>query len=263
MSKWKVKEQEEITCSLVEKPRIILNIRVQYKIELLMKEYTNQEWMGYLTGNISKNTLYAKDLVIPPHAEASGASAEAEPFHVPDNCLGVIHSHHGMGAFHSGTDKDYVDKNYPVSITVARNGTFTYDAVSVAKTPCGKTVYSPCTVLLERVKPDFNAEEWMKEAKDNIEKNKKFYTPNVGNFYTPGNGYGDYYVGSDLYHNGVKVDGAGSYKRHNKVTSKNPPRLFSNRYGKVQDDGELFAGRDGVVMTKKELDAHVKEIFDD
>lgn len=176
---WKVGKENEptIQCSLVKSPTIYLEPIPRSKIQFLMKEYPNQEWLAYMTGRISeKANLFVENISVPPHKEASGGSAEAEPFHIPENCVGVIHSHHSMGAFHSATDQAYVDKNYPVSITVARNGdSLSFDAVSYQETPCGKGITLKSSVeYAQPPEPLFDKDSFLKGAKENIDKGKRF-----------------------------------------------------------------------------------------
>jgi len=176
MSKWgdKQKIEEEVTCSLVGKPDIYLEVTARQKIFALMEEYNHREWLAYLVGKKSEQgNFFVEDIVVPPHKESYYASAEAEPFNIPTGCIGVIHSHHSMGAFHSGTDQTYVDRNFPVSITVSnQNSNITYDAVSIQTTPCGKVVSLKGTVKYVQPKPTFDEDEWMKKAKENIDKGK-------------------------------------------------------------------------------------------
>lgn len=181
---WRVKKEHEeaIQCSFIKSPVIYIELAPRRKIELLMEKYTYQEWLGYLVGRLTdKENFFVEDLVIPPHAFAYGASAEAEPFHIPDRCVGIIHSHHSMGAFHSVTDQDHVDKNFPVSITVARGGQgqgLVYDAVSYQTTPCGKSTTSKGVVKYVAPPPPFDTEVFLKDAEKNIDKGKRIYTPN-------------------------------------------------------------------------------------
>lgn len=172
---WKVKKADEgVKCSLVSNPVIYIEPIPKYKIELLMEEYASQEWLAYLVGKVSKkNNIFVEDISVPPHESVTSASAEAEPFNIPDDCVGIIHSHHSMGAFHSGTDQNYVDKNFLVSITVARNTAgLSFDAVSCQQTPCGKTTTGKSVVKYVRPDPTFDSEAFLKEAKDNIDKGK-------------------------------------------------------------------------------------------
>ena len=175
---WRVgKERVEVTCSMVITPTIYLEPTARAKIELLMGEYPNQEWLAYMQGRISEqNNFFVEDIVVPPHAYASGASAEAEPFHTPEGCIGVIHSHNGMGAFHSGIDQDYVDKNFPTSITVGKKAgsPLEFDAVSHMKTPCGKDLKRDCPVKYVLPPLTFDKDEFLTQAKGNIDKKREF-----------------------------------------------------------------------------------------
>lgn len=169
-----VTTDDKLVCSLTKPPTIFIEPVPRQKIQYLMDEYSHQEWLAYLVGRISeKENIFVEDISVPPHAHAYGAEAEAEPFHIPDNCVGIIHSHHSMGAFHSGTDSNYVDKNFPVSIVVARgNGGLTYDAVSFAKTPCGRATTGKPEVKYVQFKPLFDKDKFLAEAKENIDKAK-------------------------------------------------------------------------------------------
>lgn len=166
-------KEEEVTCSLVTEPYIFLEITARQKIIFLMEEYTNREWLAYLVGVMSKEgDFHVKDISVPPHKESFYTSAEAEPLHIPDKCIGVVHSHHTMGAFHSSTDQAYVDKNFPVSVTVSRNseGALSWDAVSIRATPCGKTVSHKGIIKYIQPKATFDTGAWLKEAKEEIDK---------------------------------------------------------------------------------------------
>lgn len=177
---------EELKCSLVKSPVTFIEALARQKIRALMDEYPHQEWLAYLVGRISeKENIFVEDINVPPHADVGGASAEAEPFHIPKNCVGIIHSHHSMGAFHSPTDKDYVDKNFPVSITVAFNGShnLTYDAVSFGKTPCGRDITVKSVVKYVQPPPIFPKEEWLKRVKANIDMGRKGYAVALPIFY--------------------------------------------------------------------------------
>lgn len=171
-------KSEQITCSLVKAPKVIMEAMAKQKIEALMAAYPSQEWLSYMVGE-TEPIMRVKDIIIPPHAHASGGSAEAEPLHVPANCLGVLHSHHHMGAFHSGTDDAYVDRNYPLSITVAINGQgLDFDAIMWQTTPCNKTVLTKCTVTFTQP-PVTDLTAFLIEAKANIQKGVRTYNASM------------------------------------------------------------------------------------
>jgi len=141
-----------------------------------MEEYPNQEWFAYLVGRISEDKdFFVGDISVPPHKEVSSVSAEAEPFHIPSRCIGVIHSHHHMGAFHSSIDNGYVDKAYPVSITVAKGQGYAYDVISYQSTPCGKATTVKCSIKYVEPEPLFDRKGFLGKAKANIEKGRRSY----------------------------------------------------------------------------------------
>ncbi len=172
MKQWKV-DRDDISgleCSLVQTKIIYIEPIPRQKIGYLMSEYLHQEWMGYMVGEIQGNKVYMQDLSIPIHAQASGGMAEVVPFSEPEHCVGVIHSHHSMGAFHSGTDQEYVDKNYPVSVTVAcRTGSeLEFDATCYLRTPCGKGTTKKCEVKYVMFEPLFDRDVFLLEVKGRI-----------------------------------------------------------------------------------------------
>lgn len=228
---WKVKKNDEpaIQCSLVKTPIIYVESTPRQKIGILMEEYKHQEWLAYLVGRISeKENIFVEDIVVPPHASASGASAEAEPFHVPDSCVGIIHSHHSMGAFHSGTDQSYVDGNFPVSVTVAKKSNeLVYDAVSYQQTPCGKDTTLACTVKYVQPQPLFDKGDFLKGAKKNIDKSKKAKVPKLVPTNAP-------YI---------------------------PMRYRQDMFQGYQE-GDLVVDESGTVLTQKELEDIIKDVHE-
>lgn len=133
------------TCG--RKPEAPLNIIfsrvVKNKIDILMKKYPSCEWLAYLVGDA--NTRYITDMVLPKQEVSTGA------VHViggaPTNgIIGVIHSHHNMGAFFSGTDNNYINGNYDISVVVAHNG---IKSQVRWVTPCGYKVVSDGNVIIE------------------------------------------------------------------------------------------------------------------
>lgn len=202
MTGWRVKKEvstvEQIQCSLCSISQIFIEQTPKMKIEGLMRMYPSTEWFGYLVGYKSeKGNIFVTDLVIPPHAYVpTMGSAEADTptynpetgeytFHNPKDTVGCIHSHDSLGAFHSGTDHNYVDQNYPISITVAKrpgSNELEFDAVCYAETPCKKTFMSKTQVkyLIPSVPKEI--EIWLGEAKKNIEPEKKKINLNLKEF---------------------------------------------------------------------------------
>jgi len=157
MAAWHVKNprvpDDKIQCSLVQRPTVFLYPRVQEKLKLLMEAFPHQEWCGYLQGTKSSNFFWIMDITIPPHEEVSAVHCVAEPFHQPSDTIGFLHSHHQMGAFHSGQDARTVDVNYELSITIAKRAgqdRIEYDPIATAKTLCNhKVLVRTALILLE------------------------------------------------------------------------------------------------------------------
>lgn len=236
--------EDEITCSLVPSPLILIDVKAKQKIHLLMEEYTNREWLAYLIGYQTEAGNYIiEDISVPPHKDSSYGSAEAEPFNIPDGCVGVIHSHHGMGAFHSGTDQTYVDRNYPVSVTVAKGeGTnLKYSTVSVTETPCGKPIKLECEVKYLAPEPDFDVEDWVNKAKADIDKGQwKGYVTSYG---------------------GKKDGGFGTAAKEAediKLPSQQPPLLGNGErvitHQMVRDVRKAIHDSRGIVLTRSEIE---------
>lgn len=265
-----------IQCSLAATPTIYVEEIPRQKIGLLMEAYPHQEWFAYLVGKITKqHDVCVEDISVPPHAYASGASAEAakpsyDPntgkyiFHSPANCVGVIHSHNTMGAFHSGTDDAYVDKNYPVSITVAkRQGSpdLEFDTVCFAVTPCGKATTGKPQVRYVQPKPLFDVADWLGKAKANIDR-KALPTNREVQWLQQ--------VAKDLEVipclNGQRIDRADQQELPlskpwgKKRRPELPPRGEKGRFLPKSREGSIFTtDQAGRVLTQRELDEIQKD----
>ena len=163
---WKVQREEVEECSLVELPIITLKTLPSWKILLLQRRF-HHEWIAHLVGRKEGNEYTIDDLVIPFHQMANFASAEAEPSQQPENCIGIIHSHGTLGAFHSGTDDAYVDRNYPISITVSGIITLELDALVNLKTPCGRWMLEAVCVQVA-TGPLFDLDLFLRDAEAKI-----------------------------------------------------------------------------------------------
>lgn len=180
-----LKKEKNVQCSFLQPPKVYVQPMVKDKIELLMGEYPNQEWLGYLVGFLepanliesddasTTDEILIEDIVIPPHSHATYGSAEAVPFNKPEDTIGIIHSHHKMGASHSGIDDDYIDWNYPISITVGFKGNeITVDAVCTMYTRCGAFTLVKADLVIVKPPPAFDEEAFILQAKANIEQGK-------------------------------------------------------------------------------------------
>lgn len=139
---WNTKKEEvkEIcNCDMVqERVTVSLSTQVIQKINLLMDKMGHLEWLAYLIGE----GFYVKDIVIPKQTVSSGF---VDNIHLDDYgfypIIGVLHSHHDMGSFFSGTDDEWINSNHNISIVVTRNkrnkSSLEFGATCRIKTPCG------------------------------------------------------------------------------------------------------------------------------
>lgn len=120
---------------------IVFSVQTDEKIKVLMRTFTNLEWLGYLVGEIDhdRQNVYVEDIIIPKQMVSYGAVTNVEyEWNEGLPIIGVIHSHHGMGAFFSGTDDAYINQNHDVSIVVASNPRSPIKGQVRVKAQCGK-----------------------------------------------------------------------------------------------------------------------------
>ena len=154
------------------------------KIEALMEEYTNIEWLAYLIGEMGEK-IEVTDLFI-PNQEISTAAVDnivCEEYNNL-NTVGVIHSHHSMGNGFSGTDDKYINQNHDISLCISNQG---INGHIRWETPCGSYKIVDCIVKV-KTESLLNVEEFITSAKEKIKK-KTFTTVNY-------NGHHGYYPGS-------------------------------------------------------------------
>ena len=256
---WKINNKErEVHCSLVKEAIVYIEPIPKGKIELLMDKYPNQEWLGSLVGRIDEQNFFVEDLSIPPHTEVSMASAEVEPFHIPDRCIGVIHSHDSMGAFHSGVDNDHVDKNFDVSVTVAKKtNMLEFDTVSSQVTPCGRRTTVKGKVKFVKPEPMFDTKAFLKEATANIDKgSNKFLQVQDPWGRLPNN---QKFLETEAQFNNLNRQ-RGYVPRKNWFTGQpNNPPVYPPYI--PPENEKYYVGEGGRVMYQKELDEHLREIW--
>ena len=100
------------------------------------------EWMVLLHGERSDDgyEVTVQRFTVPAQYRSSGEVELAQDIVLPDDCVGVMHSHHRMGAFFSSTDRNELNPRFPSSIVVAvanNNLGFDYRASGKVKLPCG------------------------------------------------------------------------------------------------------------------------------
>lgn len=124
----------------VPKYHVDFEILADEKIKKLQKHYPSLEWLAYLVGKVDHKTnhVLVEDIVIPDSQRVTGANVYDVEYGWNEGkaIIGVIHSHHGMGAFFSGTDDEYINQNHDVSIVVSTNQGSPIKGQVRIKTPC-------------------------------------------------------------------------------------------------------------------------------
>lgn len=106
-----------------------------------------EEWLVLLHGQREEGGLTYKveRMTVPPDQLRSSGEVELPEMVEESDLIGVLHSHHSMGAFFSGTDKTKLNPKYDLSIVISsRLETdehkvlgFSYEAEGGVKLPCG------------------------------------------------------------------------------------------------------------------------------
>ena len=126
-------------------PDVSITLDAFAKACSLCDAMSNLEWIGWCLGTISDELVLVDDIVIPRQVKPSSGWCEMLPGEVsPERKVGVIHSHHNMGTFHSPADQSYVDANNPVSLIITNSGAIS--ASVKGKTLCGAVMVKEITV---------------------------------------------------------------------------------------------------------------------
>ena len=135
-------EQDEVSsCGLVEPPTVYFFPKALGQIDFLMNKFPSTEWAADLLGKRGEKDFYVESLyVFKQVVTATSVKREEEK----EGAIGVIHSHHHMGSFFSGTDDAYPNMNHDLSGVCSREPSgflpFTMKFTARVKTPCGKVV---------------------------------------------------------------------------------------------------------------------------
>ena len=157
---WESKIKTVENCGMVSDTfEIFIAPKAKIKIDLLMSLFPDTEWLAYLTGE--GNLI--EDIVI-PEQEVTSSTVTVIEFPKDVETIGVIHSHHGMGSFFSGTDNDYINSNHNISICVSHEE---MTGVSRIKTPCGALKTVPLSIVFH-YNVELNVEEFLNEVDTNI-----------------------------------------------------------------------------------------------
>ena len=85
--------------------------------------HDNLEWIALLIGSRSEDglTVTVDSLQVPLQERSVGACSLVRQEPLTPDVVGVVHSHHRMGAFFSTTDDTTLNTRFPTSIVVAQN----------------------------------------------------------------------------------------------------------------------------------------------
>lgn len=147
------KRQIVKSCPVVKASRAVMRVPADLIREWngLLRAEKDCEWLGLLTGKRSQDGLLieVEGMIIPQDQERSAAEVKLPEGPEPDGVIGVIHSHHHMGARFSGIDWSTLNNRFWSSIVIsyALEGVddperwwmgFDYEAVAQIKLPCGQ-----------------------------------------------------------------------------------------------------------------------------
>lgn len=139
--------------------------------------HDKDEWMAFLIGTRSENGLEVRvtELRIPDQRRGHGFCETVKQEPLAPDVVGVVHSHHTMGAFFSNTDDTKLNPRFPTSIVVAQpkyqtnnEGKllgFAYKAEGRVPLPCGSIGIVDFTAL-----PDPMVDEWPISAEPKFHK---------------------------------------------------------------------------------------------
>lgn len=115
--------------------KILFDYGTWHEIQLIANAMGSTEFAVYLLGRIDNTTPMVTGYYLPEQTVNSARVDITEDFLPEDiapRVIGHLHSHHGMGAFHSGQDEESM--NYQVNIVISNSG---YVANTRLMTPCG------------------------------------------------------------------------------------------------------------------------------
>jgi len=124
--------------------KVVMPFPVRAKIIAMNTVMGGDEWLAYLIGEKRDDAYYIEDIVV-PQQEVASASVDVTDDTTPERVIGTIHSHHSMGAFHSGTDHEYVVANHEVCIVSSTTG---WKTTVKAQLPCGMNTEREATLTI-------------------------------------------------------------------------------------------------------------------
>lgn len=140
--------QNEVKCPVTQngRARFWLHPEVVRQLNGLLRTQRGLEWAAIGKGWTAHggSVVYVTSLWFPPQSRGP-AWVDIKEHDLEADDVVVFHSHHGMGAFWSDTDRTRLNPRYPASIVVAElekdqavtGYGFDYKATALVRLPCG------------------------------------------------------------------------------------------------------------------------------
>lgn len=135
------------SCDLAEDAdfSIQLSQEVHAKVIALSNKLEHLEWAGYLLGSQKDNLFKINQIIVPKQTVTAATFTITHPLGGPD-VLGTLHSHHTMGAFHSGTDIKSCGSNYPIVVVFSLPSSYVGKVKHTL--PCGGFIFIDAPVSI-------------------------------------------------------------------------------------------------------------------
>lgn len=173
---WEVKIDTIKDCSKAPKKIIVfISQLAKCKIDSLMEEYNDKEWLAYLIGE----DLTIDDIFVPTQKVSSTTINNVIcPEYNDLKIIGVIHSHNDMGTNFSPTDDDWINQNHNISICISNNS---INGQVRWKTPCGAL-----KIIKAQIKPkvdiNFDDKSFINNVKEKIKEITYNWRDNIGQY---------------------------------------------------------------------------------
>lgn len=137
------------TCGVVKASRGVLKVPVKFVQDVLgaLKGQPHLEWAIVMKGtrSLDGTVVEINEWFVPQDQERTGANVRLPSMYESGEYVAVLHSHHSMGAWFSGTDHEQLNGRFPVSMVVstrlegdlAKVLGFSYHIEGQVMLPCG------------------------------------------------------------------------------------------------------------------------------
>ena len=165
---WEVEIDCVDACSKAKKSvNVFLSLKTRNKAMKYMQWAGAREWLAYLIGELKDGEYFIHDLHLPKQkASATLVNNVVESEYNNLSIVGVIHSHHEMGAgdedrpSFSGHDAAFINSNHNLSLLAGRDRTtkgFKIVGIARTKTPCD--AFIKVKAVVKPMKEEMSEEE--------------------------------------------------------------------------------------------------------